>query len=92
MLKFPAGASAHRPTAATPAEASISYPAPRTGGAQTRRGRHSGAGHGSARLDAVSSGCLGMAAVLVGRAFCCYRRGSADAAVDGQDRQIEVTY
>ena len=58
-------------------------------------GRHSRAGHGSARLDAVSSGCLGMAAVLAGRAFCgfpglllsrwplracCYRRGSAAAA------------
>ena len=72
----------------------LTHPQGRQAGYE-RRGRHSRAGHSSTRLDAVSSGCLGVAAVLVGRACCgfpgvllsrwplraCrYRRGSADAA------------
>src|ERR1035437_1003347 len=72
----------------------LTHPQGRQAGYE-RRGRHSRAGHSSARLDAVSSGCLGTAAVLAGRAFygfpgvllsrwplraCCYRSGSADAA------------
>ena len=65
----------------------LTHPQGRQAGYE-RRGRHGRAGHSSARLDAVSSGYLGMTAVLAGRAFCdfpvfSYRGGRCGPAVTG---------